>query len=80
MRIKELRAAAGYTQKELALSLGVGRSTIAKWEAGIAYPRTPDLPRLAKSLNCTEGEIISAITDARKVEPSPQVEAKQNTA
>ena len=42
-RIKELRTAAGMTQKALADQLGVTVPTVSKWELG---QRTPELERV----------------------------------
>ena len=42
-RIKELRTAAGMTQKALAEQLGVTVPTVSKWELG---QRTPELERV----------------------------------
>lgn len=42
-RVKELRTAAGMTQKALADQLGVTVSTVSKWELG---QRTPELERV----------------------------------
>lgn len=64
--LADYRREAGYdTQERLSMVIGVNRGTIARWELGRRYPRTPMLPRLAKILNVTEGEIISAITTAK---------------
>lgn len=42
-RVKELRTAAGMTQKALANQLGVTVPTVSKWELG---QRTPELERV----------------------------------
>lgn len=42
-RVKELRTAAGMTQKTLADQLGVTVPTVSKWELG---QRTPELERV----------------------------------
>ena len=42
-RVKELRTAAGITQKALADQLGVTVPTVSKWELG---QRTPELERV----------------------------------
>lgn len=42
-RVKELRTAAGMTQKALADQLGVTVPTVSKWELG---QRTPELERI----------------------------------
>lgn len=42
-RVKELRTAAGITQKALADQLGVTVPTVSKWELGL---RTPELEKI----------------------------------
>ena len=52
-----MRKRAKLKQFELADLLKVERSTIAKWESGVAFPRASQLPELAKTLNCTIDEL-----------------------
>lgn len=51
-RVKELREAAGKTQKQLAKELGVSQPAVANWERGVFLPHTEDLPALARALKC----------------------------
>lgn len=44
-KVKELRTAAGMTQKTLADQLGVTVPTVSKWELGL---RTPELEKIFK--------------------------------
>lgn len=54
-----LRKDAGFrTQESLAAVIKVDRSTIAKWESGVGFPRTALLPKLADVLNCTVDDIL----------------------
>ena len=53
MKIKELRIGKGMTQEELAKKMEVERSTVAKWETGVAFPPGNKLPKLAEVLGCT---------------------------
>ncbi len=48
--IKQMREALEITQKQLADKMGVERSTVAKWEAGVACPAAAKLPKLAEVL------------------------------
>lgn len=57
--IKRLREAQGKTQKQLADEMGVERSTVAKWEAGIAFPRADKLPKLAEVLGCSVADLFN---------------------
>lgn len=58
--IKELREAAGITQQELADSIGVDRSTVAKWESGAASPAFSKIPKLADGLKCEISDLFCA--------------------
>lgn len=44
MRIKELREAAGMTQKQVADTMGVLTSAVSNWESEVALPRARQLP------------------------------------
>lgn len=44
-------------QEDLAAALGVTRTTVTKWELGLAAPRAGQLPQLAKVLGCTIDEL-----------------------
>lgn len=63
----ELRKKAGFpTQTSLADSLNLkSRAVVARWETGENYPRTPLIPQIAEKLNCTERELIDAITASK---------------
>lgn len=58
MLIKDLRTAKGMPQREFAAALGVDRTTIAKWETGAALPRADMLPKIAKLLGCSVGDLF----------------------
>lgn len=57
--IKQKREALNITQKQLADRVGVERSTVAKWEAGAAFPAASKLPKLAEVLGCTVGDLFA---------------------
>ena len=70
--LADYRRDAGYkTQQELIPSLGVRRSALSRWETGSRYPRTPMITKLALLLGVTEGEIIDAISAAKKAGSDP---------
>lgn len=58
MSLLDKRKAAGITQNELADTLRIDRSTVAKWETGKAYPRAALLPKIAQVLGCTIDELL----------------------
>ncbi len=55
--IQELRAQAGYTQKELAEMLHITDKAVSKWERGISLPDVSLLPKLSLLLD-TDMEIL----------------------
>lgn len=50
-KIRELRERKKMTQDEVARQVGVGRSTVAKWESGENLPRARQLISLASLFN-----------------------------
>lgn len=63
--MRALRVAAGYTQKTFAQALGVDRSTVTKWEAGMAAPRVEMLPSIASLLHCSVDALVKSLVAAK---------------
>jgi len=59
MKIKEIREKVKITQHDLAEKLGIDRSTVSKWESGVALPRAEQLPALATVLQCSIDDLYS---------------------
>jgi transcriptional regulator with XRE-family HTH domain len=57
---QELRNKSNLTQEQVASSLGIERSTVAKWETGKAMPTADKLPVLAKLFDCTIDDLFDA--------------------
>lgn len=57
-KIKKLREAHKMTQAELAERVGVGRSTVTKWENGDAIPRPKILIKLSRMFGCRIEDLI----------------------
>ena len=55
--IKEFREAAGWTQLELAVKIGVTPTTISAWERGMYEPRASQLRALAEAFGVRMDEI-----------------------
>lgn len=53
LKIKELRASRGISQKQLADLLGITPGRLSNWENGVAYPDFKYLVDLALNLSCS---------------------------
>ena len=62
MRLKELRLANGLTQKELAKSIEVGRTTISEYESGKIVPKHEGLLKLANYFNVSV-DYLTGVSD-----------------
>lgn len=58
LKIRELRKAAGLTQKELADRLHYTPAAVNQWERGINNPATEALPGIARALGCPIGALF----------------------
>lgn len=58
-KIKELREAKGMTLEELGNKVGVGKSTVRKWENGmIANMRRDKISKIANALGCSPSYLM----------------------
>ena len=60
-RLRELRGAAKLTLEAVAVAVGVNRSAVAHWEAGRNKPRADVMPKLARVLGVTVGELFGEV-------------------
>lgn len=72
-RLKELRAARGLTQAELAGAVGVSRKTINTVENRVFIPSTVLALKLARALDCPVSDLFALESFA----PSPDSGAKR---
>lgn len=63
-RVKELRTAAGMTQKALADQLGVTVPTVSKWELGQRTPELEKVFRLSLIFNVPIDQIVQRTESA----------------
>lgn len=69
-RIKELRTAKGLTLEQVADVVGVGKSTVRKWETGmIANMRRDKIASLAKALGTTPAYLMGWKEEETKNSP-----------
>ena len=64
MRIKELREAAELQQRQVAEAMGVLQTAVSNGETEVALPRARQLPRLARVLGCSIGDLFLPVEDA----------------
>ena len=57
-RVRAVRMAFGWTQRELAALLHVPQASVSQWESGKAKPSGPVLAHLARVLGLTEEAIV----------------------
>ena len=55
--IRKYRKERKLKQSELALLIGVTRTTVTKWESGEANPRTDRLLKIANALRCSVDDL-----------------------
>jgi transcriptional regulator with XRE-family HTH domain len=60
-RLRELRTAAGLTQRELAKRSGTSSAAISNFEAGNNAPTLGTLVRLADAIECNVGDLIKVL-------------------
>ncbi len=71
-RIRDLRQAKGLTLEQVADVVGVGKSTVRKWETGmIANMRRDKIADLAKALGTTPAYLMGWEEEDTKQEVSP---------
>lgn len=63
--IKSFREKLGLTQQELADALSIERSTVTKWETGMAMPLASKLPDIAEILHCQINDLYVTIEEAK---------------
>ena len=73
-RIKELRQERGLTLEQVAKVVGVGKSTVRKWETGmIANMKRDKIASLAKALGTTPAYLMGWKEQPKENAPSPTI-------
>lgn len=70
-RLRQLREAAGLTQIQLALRVGVTQGTLANWERGARLPQLENLVRISNILGCGIDELLG-LGAAQEPAPGPE--------
>jgi transcriptional regulator with XRE-family HTH domain len=71
IRLAQRRKAAGLTQEGLAESLGVERSTVARWESAETEPQAWLRPRLARALRVGAEELQALLDEVTVIQAEP---------
>ena len=75
-KIKQLRQEQGLTLEQVAQVVGVGKSTVRKWETGmIANMKRDKIADLAKALGTTPAYLMGWEDEQKETPPLPTVES-----
>lgn len=69
-RLKECRERARYTQKQVAVTLGIAAPSVANWESGKTYPSHENLVRLADLYGVSVDYLLGRISALPPLEMS----------
>ena len=79
-RIKELRKAKGLTLEEVGNMVGVGKSTVRKWETGIiANMKRDKIAALARALDTTPANLMGWEEEQKKNDIQADIILKMRT-
>ena len=77
-KIKECRLQAGYSQKFVAMSLGVKSPSVSDWESGKTKPSMENLVALAALYNVTTDYLLGREEQTKNAPaPDPEAEARE---
>ena len=62
-KLKECRKQAGYTQLDMAMIIGVARTTYAEYEQGKIQPPIDKVQKILRSLPMLRGELVEGVDD-----------------
>ena len=80
MSFKGARMLANLTQEQVAMSLGLSRTTVSMWESGESKPRTEKLVALARLYNCTVDDLLKEEEETQhKAGQGVEMEREQTT-
>lgn len=58
--LAQIREELGYSQQDIADAVNVDRTTVSKWETGIAKPRASKLLTLSNFLGCSIEKLLGS--------------------
>ena len=78
MRLKELRAEAGLSQKEFANAIGAAQNTVSQWETGTRRLDDQTICKIALFFGCS-ADYLLGLSDSKKITSLKELsEAKNN--
>lgn len=63
--LKEIRRKKGYTQKSIAVELGVSQQAVSNWECGLSEPSVDMMISMTKIFNCTLDDLVKGEEDVK---------------
>lgn len=78
MRLKELRAEAGLSQKEFANAIGAAQNTVSQWETGTRRLDDQTICKMALFFGCSADYLLGLSETQKIASPRELSEAKQS--
>ena len=69
-KLSKLRKENNYTQEQLAVTLGVSRQAVSKWENDMAYPETDKILKISELFGCSADYLLKENSNTDKEEAS----------
>lgn len=78
MRLKELRAEAGLSQKEFANAIGAAQNTVSQWETGTRRLDDQTICKIALFFGCSADYLLGLSETKKIASPRELSEAKES--
>ena len=77
MRLKELRAEAGLSQKEFANAIGAAQNTVSQWETGTRRLDDQTICKIALFFGCS-ADYLLGLSDSKKITSLQELSEAKN--
>lgn len=77
MRLKELRAEAGLSQKEFANAIGAAQNTVSQWETGTRRLDDQTICKIALFFGCS-ADYLLGLSDSKKITSLKELSGAKN--
>ena len=78
MRLKELRAEAGLSQKEFAKAIGAAQNTVSQWETGARRLDDQTICKIAIFFGCS-ADYLLGLSDSKKITSLKELSEAKNS-